>query len=147
MNQQVADTSTKILDLIGPEGLLAIAGTIVTVRTIRALWYLDKKASFVINLVVASLIGAGFVYFFKDMATVKAVLGGAFMTAIGSQIAYEGLKWFLAITYEKTGLESLRALFFFLSPKPIKTKVNGMTQETPPHEALTVFFDKTRLDK
>ena len=75
------------------------------------------------------------------------MFGGAFMTIIGSAVVYEIAKFALGLAYEKTNMEVFRIAFFFLSPKPIKTKKNGIKSEIPPNPTLTEFFDKTRLDK
>ena len=133
--------------MIGTHGIVAIVGTIFMVRAVRALWYLDKQQSFIANIIIASVIGAASVYFYAEIHDAKAIIGGAVMTPITSMVAYEIIKFLLGFAYEKTKIETLRALFFFLSPKPIKTKVNGMTEEIPPHSELTRIFEKTRLDK
>lgn len=146
--EQLALTqSEKILNMIGPHGIFAIIGSIFLVRTIRVLWYLDKQKSFVANCLVSGLVGSGAVYFFVDVHDPRSIMGGAFMTIIGSMVAYELLKFFLGVAFEKTGSELFRIAFFFLSPKPIKTKKNGVKEEIPPNPTLTQFFDKTRLDK
>jgi len=133
--------------MIGPHGIFAIIGSIFLVRTIRVLWYLDKQKSFIANCLVSGLVGAGAVYFFVDVHDPRAMLGGAFMTIIGSMVAYEVVKFSLGMLYEKTNSELFRIAFFFLSPKPIKTINKGMKDAIPPHPTLTQFFDKTRVDK
>ena len=146
--QQLAISySDQILQMIGPHGIFAIIGTILLVRMVRVLWYLDQKQSLCANLLIGSFIGACAVYFFTELSGIKCLLGGAFMTVIGSIIAYELSKFALGFLYEKTGIETFRALFFFLSPKPIKAKREGKEIIHPPHSELTRIFDATRLDK
>jgi len=137
----------QMLNMVGSHGIFAIIGSIVVIRALRALWYMEKRESFVLSVFVSALIGAGSVYFYAEIHDLRAILGGAFMTPIGSMIAYEVIKWAIAALYEKTGMETLRALFFFLSPKPMRHKKDGIRWETPPHSDLTRLFEKTRLDK
>jgi hypothetical protein len=88
------------------------------------------------------------VYFATDLQTVKALGGGAFMTVIGSMIAYEVTKFSIGFAYQHLKWDILITLFFFLSPRTIKTKgKDGETYEVEPDEGLTTFFDKARIDK
>jgi hypothetical protein len=146
--QMAIDQASRILDMIGPHGIFAIIGVIIVVRAIRVLWYFEKRPLFALNIIVSSVIGALSVYFFTDLQTPKAISGGAFMTIIGSMVAYESLKWAIGFAYQHLQWDILITLYFFLSPQTVKVKgKDGEVYQVEPDEGLTTFFDKARIDK
>jgi len=153
--QQIAHGETqKILDMLGPENIFAILGAILITRTIRGLWYLDKRASFVVAITTAYIVGSLTTYFSIDTAALKQVLGAGFLTAIGSIIAFTAAQWALRFLIEmrhgKPGEKTLLALYFFLSPAPVKIKQKfdgGEVTEEVQHEELTRIGNTWRLDQ
>lgn len=152
-----AERANQILDMLGPHGIFAIIGTIVMVRILNSLTYTTALCLFITTVVTAVIIGALSTYFNIDGATQKQILGGAFMTAVGSPIAYEVVRWLLraamALTRDKPQLfEFFQALYWFLSPKPVEIKVKngGDVKEkvkVQPHKGLTDATQFLRMDK
>ena len=145
--QMAIDRTNQLLDMIGPHGIFAIIGSIIMVRLVRVLWYLDKRQSFFVTLVVSAFIGAASAYFVTNDATVKHVAGGAFMALVGTPITFAVLTWGIGFAYAHLKWEILVRLYFFLSPRPMKVKKGGIVHQIDPDEGLTEFFDKARLDK
>jgi len=145
-NEKIAqDQFTKILEMIGPHGVFAIVGTIIMVRFIRVLWYLDRKDAFITTLVTAAIFGTGSSYFAIDDATVKQILGGGFFAMVAAIPTFIAIKMALTWSYQKTGAEILRVMFFFISPRPLKIKKaggkKGETIKVPPNPTLTQLMD------
>jgi len=154
LEQATIGQGTQILDMIGPEGLFAILATIVWVRIIKNFFYMDKGTSFFVTVLVSVVIGSLAVYYGFDSPTVKQISGGAFMTLVGAPIAYELIRWSLKLgmefRYEKPGFKTLQAMYFFITPKPIKikrknSKKEKVVVEVEPHSALTKFFRRSRV--
>lgn len=140
-----------ILQMLGPEGLFAVAGSIAVMRTIRAGLYLSKAASFIVAPTVSLVIGAGSVYFLIDDATNKMILGGGFITIIATMISYDIIKIALTLLYQWTKWRAFQYIYFFICPTPMKVKRDGKVIEVQqPSESLTKFMDwrnpeKTRI--
>src|SRR3990167_6195266 len=119
--QTIAETQLQqIIDLIGPEGLIAIFGSIFMVRAIRTLWELNKRESFLTTMLISGLIGAGTTYFGTDESELRWILAVAFMTMIATPIAYEVLRYGTVFLYQKTKIKLLKSFYFYLCPRELK---------------------------
>jgi len=141
MTDSFVSALNGILSAVGPHGLFAILGTMALVRVIMAGRYLAGAQAFLVMGVIASVIGMGSVYWLANVDSIKAILGGAFITPIGTLITVETLKALFGSLYIHTGKEVFRALFFLVSPKPIKRKQGNTVVKIPPHPTMTQFMD------
>jgi hypothetical protein len=144
--QIVQDRGNEILDMLGPSGLFAIAGSIVIVRAIRVLWCFTKRWSFITAMIVSAIIGAGSTWAGAGVDNYSGIIGGAFICMIGTPIAYEIIKWVLAFAYQHTKWKVWKSLYFFMCPKPLKEEGD---HDYDPDGELTKFFndDKTEFRK
>lgn len=141
----------QIIQLVGVHGFFAMLATIMTVRFISLGWYLEKRDMILSMVISSSIIGSLCVYYFTDFTDLKHLSGGAFMTIFGTPMLYHFLKFVTALAYEKTKLKTFAAIYFFLTPKPIKVvKKQGdkkIVEYEPPHAELTQMMDWARMDK
>ena len=73
--QTIAETQLQqIIDLIGPEGLIAIFGSIFMVRAVRVLWNLSKKESFLATMLISGVIGALASFFLANAHGLKLII-------------------------------------------------------------------------
>ena len=142
----------QLMQLFGVHGVFAMLATIFLVRLIGQTWYLERRGMVVSMLITGSIVGSLCVYYLTDLSGFKNISGGAFMTVLGAPMLYHTLKWVTALAYEKTKLKTFSAMYFFLTPKPIKLlRKNGSGVKEvvyePPHEGLTQMMGWKRVDK
>ena len=143
----------QLMQLFGVHGVFAMLATIFLVRLIGLTFYLERRSMVISMLITGSIVGSLCVYYLADLeANFKNISGGAFMTVLGAPMLYHTLKWVTALAYEKTKLKTFSAMYFFLTPKPIKLlRKNGSGVKEvvyePPHEGLTQMMGWKRVDK
>ena len=141
----------QIIQLVGVHGFFAMLATIVTVRFIGIGWYLEKRGMIVSMAASGAVLGALSVYYFTDLTGFKNLSGGSFMAVFGTPMLYHLLKFLTSLAYEKTKYKTFAAIYFFLTPKPIKVvRKEGNGKKVcyePPHSELTQMLDWARIDK
>ena len=138
----------EILNMLGAEGLFAVAGSIAVMRTIRAGLYLSKTVSFVVAPLVSAVVGVASVYFLIDDATGKMIIGGGFITIIATMISYDAIKITLTLLFQWTKWRVFQYIFFFICPLPMKVKQGGkVIKVQQPSESLTKFMDWRNQEK
>tara|TARA_R110000824_G_scaffold294740_3_gene483126 strand:- start:3830 stop:4420 length:591 start_codon:yes stop_codon:yes gene_type:complete len=151
------DQTSQILAMVGPHGIYAMLCTIIFVRFVASTAWYSKGTLMLVTMAVAASIGGLMVFFTFEDATVKQVVGGSFMTMIGSPLMYEllkfGCRFGMSATKNTAFFEFFHAVFWFLSPKPAgiteKDKATGAKRkvEIPPHEGLTDATQWIRMDR
>ena len=138
----------QIITLVGVHGFFAMLASIMTVRFITIGWNPGKRVKIICMVICSSALGAACVYYFTDAVTFKALSSGAFVCVFGTPMLYELLKFITTLAYEKTKLNTFKAMYFFLTPKPLKIVRKQDGKKTvvyePPHEDLTQMMDWKR---
>ena len=156
IQQVTANHWDQLLSMIGPQGIFAILGTIFIVRLFASFAYWSRFSLIVSTVITAIIIGALTIYFTTVNPSNKELLGGSFITVIGSIVFYEIVRGLLKglISYNRGRRigEFFQALYWFISPKSIEIKEKTDSGEKkkvviPPHEGLTDATEFMRFDK
>lgn len=139
---------------IGLPGIVAVLGVIAFIRAIRTLFYMEKWQGFALSIGLSSIVGPACQYALMDFVnqitnigyTDKSIVSAAIITPIAVMLTYDGLKGLLAYGYSKTNAPIFKALYFWLSPRPLKVRNDGAVIQQDPESSLTRFMNNETDD-